>query len=1244
MAFFTTEELDALDAKQAVSTEDLFDIHPQPQFETTEKPEDRAAEIWNLGYKHNIPWNQAEELYEEMRKFKAMKPPEEPPAMEFAASAEPEPGFWKKFLTAGYEPGAKPESYWKMPAIKRAAFDVYMAGQHYMTRIGAGAAMAAGVVEKPDALQLYEDELKNNPEWYTKIPEATGFVGEQAVEYMIVKGIFEVSGLSKLLNSAGRKLASRFISQELATKGPQAVSFLSRQGLANLGRDALTNMLRTAPNSIAFLSTWQAGKAAVLGKPKEEVAEEAATGALWGLGFSLIPAIAKSGNKAFWATETGRQVQLSVNKAYTYLWQNFPRIMNMGRKAASSELFRQAKEEYKTRFGIEPDAAAEAKLKQVTRQWAKAMDKMAPQNPKTGQAWTGKPTPEPTPTGKPPVNTDALATAARDIPITVQKAPRDIGPLQKWILTTTNQAYNTKNPDIISAAETMADTGMMMNNEIEAAINTDLKVYKAVPKEYQGEAFFDLMDKHYSPAEIDAAADVPQEVKGALKHFKLQDESMRQEIIRHKRDMWKTVYEGKKKDELIAKTAELGLSQEGTKAELSERIAESIIPDDWGRQWSHIQHMFFGQYELSWNEMDYETGKMTKHFIGRAETQADAVRQLQLFRDAAVQEGKAIDIDSLSARPEYNLPYDMTRLPTKHFQALQESLKKAADMTSEEIKDAMRGIVGKKVFKQKWWGALLRRKGKAGYSKDFEKVWTAQTRAFYRWKHLSEMNRQVQPLLEKIKPDYPGWAEHLEDTKNFMWGGSRSTLAKTVDRELMDLPIVGQHIKPYFLERMSGRIKTALYWAHLQTGKFFIVNSLQPMETLYPVVGQKSFMEGIKLYYSKEGQDLLRQHKVSGITGKIHEAGMEARRFERFTPAGASEIRNQGVAFLTLYQHGKSIGMTDAEAARYGRLRGQLFTQFTHVPSDIPRAMRGPMGGLIFQYKRFPIKSIELFSRLLRERNFGGAGRFLVSKLVLGGLKVFLSPIIATLGGGYLVYESYKKIKEEYGDEVADIMYYGLPSLAGVDMSSSFDILDVPSGRSIPEKIGNEAVGPFGQIILRTVATMTEEKTAKEIDEIERALKTIESTSPTAKQFVYLIRAFQRDTTTYDSKARKQYELEVRDLWARALGFRPLKESREELAIEAMLNIKKENDKVHDRIAVPLIEQDFSEADEIARRWMQAYPEFELNPSMIQSRIENRTESRELTKLQRQWLMLSDNLKGAFLKDIEESVKTEGSE
>jgi len=1232
-----TEELFA--SPKWITTEELMEFQPEPRPASSVLPEDRAKEIWNLGIRHKIPWDQAEELYDELQNLTRFEKPSEAPQEEFVPTRQ-SAGFWEKFLTAGYagpEEAGRPANWGRLSPFQRAAFDVYMTARHYLTRVGAGMGYALGAVPSKDISELYEEELINNPRWYTKAPEAVGFLGEQALEYMAVKGIFNLTGLSKILNAAGRKLAAPFVSKELASYGPELVNKMSWRRLAQIGHDAFVGFLRETPNSVVFMTSWTAGKDVLLGKEPSEIVDETALSALWGLGFALLPNVLKGGNKAFWETEAGKRAHLAINRAYTYLWQNCPILMNMGRKAASSELYNRAVEEYRTRFGLEPDAAAQAKLKYVTRQWAKAMDKMAQQNPKTAKTWTGEEPPvSAAPPKKPPSppETDPLAIIPEsEVPIRVKKPVKDIGPLQEWILTTTNQAYNTKDPRIIQAAETMADKGMQIKNDIQASLERDFRIYKTLPKEYKGERFFELMDRHFSPEEIEKSG-LPVEVKNVLRHFKEQDELMRQEIIRQKREMAKSFFSGKSKKELQKLAEEKGLSVTGKKEELAERLAEAEIPDDWGKQWGHIQHVFFGQYKLFYETYDEEAKKVIRHFIGTAETQAEAYEKLKLFYEAAKEEGRTIGIDALVATPEIQVPFDVARVGTKQFYRLQAALAEAADATKSEIQDAMRGIIGKKAAKQKWWGALLYRSGKEGYSKDFEKVWEFQTRAFYRWKHLTEMNRQIQPLIEEIKKTYPGWARHLEETKEYMWGLKRSSLARKLDEHLQNLPVIGEHVKPFVLERAAGAVKTALFWAHLQTVRFFVVNSLQPIETLWPVVGTKDFLKGIRLYYSKEGKEILRKYRVYGLTGKIHETGMGERKWERWTPAGASEVRNQALAFLALYQKGIEMGMTAEEAARYGRLRGQLFTQFTSVPSDIPKAMRGPVGGLIFQYKRFPIKSLELFARLLREKNFMGVARFLTVKLLLGGLRIFLSPITTLAGGGFLVYELYEKIKKEFGQETADVVMYGLPSLLNVDFSGSVNFWDIPKGETLEEKIGSETVGPFGSVLMKVVRVFQEDETAVPRSTEEKLYESLEQASPTARQFVYLLKALQKDTAVYDTKGRLQYREEVRDLWAKALGFRPMKESKESMVLEAMLDLKEQYDDIHDKIALDLIEMDIAGAEEKAVRWSNLYPEFPIDPALIRRRIENRMEAVELTRLERQWNILAEQLKGKFLENI----------
>jgi hypothetical protein len=832
----------------------------------------------------------------------------------------------------------------------------------------------------------------------------------------------------------------------------------------------------------------------------------------------------------------------------------------------------------------------------------------------------------------PLINTTS-AIEAENPNISIQEAKKDIGPLQKYILTLTNQAYNSKDPEIISAAEEMADTGMRMWNETQSSLTVDQHFYKQLPKEYRqekGVKFFELMDKHYSPEEITAARDIPEEIKPILTHFKEQDEVMRQEIIGQKRAMWKALYKRQKKAELQNLAKESGLDIENKKkSQMAEDLAAIKIPDDWGREWSHIQHIFLGQYNLRFRDTEGNV-----HFIGRAETRKEAVQRLADFKDARKAEGfgDADDIQLIADR-EFSIPYDVLRVSRKQAFVLEQHLAEAVAAERQEISDAIRGIIGKRESKQKWWGALMHRKGAEGYLTDFWKVWAIQTSQFNRWKFLTQMNRTVTPLIEKIKAKgLPGWAERLENSRDILWSKKRTVTAKTLDGLLNEIPVVRNYHKPWVLERWTGMFKTINYWRHLQTGRFYVVNSLQPLQTLWPIVGEKGLYRGFRLYYSKEGQRILREHKVAGLSGKVHELGMKrARKFERFLPAGASEIRNQGVAFLALYDRGIKMGMNDSEAARYGRLRGQLFTQFTYTPSDIPGVMSSPIGGLAFQYKRFPIKNLELVSRLAREGNWGGVARWVAALLAVGGTSVFLKTI--EVGGmGYLTYKLYKKIKDEWGEDAANVIHHGLPALVGIDLSGSVNPIDIPQGRNIYEKTGNLIFGPTGQTAIRLYGDLTEEKVAKEIGLIPRGLKSLVDSSPAAKQFVNLVDALQKDTTNYDSKQRATYKLETWDLWKKAFGFRPETESIQRMQFEATMDVKQLYDERLDEVTLARINNNYKKAADLIIEWNARWPEVPITISDTDRRMKERKKAREKTVTERGYEQLPKKVKNLFSK------------
>jgi len=404
------------------------------------------------------------------------------------------------------------------------------------------------------------------------------------------------------------------------------------------------------------------------------------------------------------------------------------------------------------------------------------------------------------------------------------------------------------------------------------------------------------------------------------------------------------------------------------------------------------------------------------------------------------------------------------------------------------------------------------------------------------------------------------------------------------------------------------------------------------MQTLWPVVGEAGLIRGIKLYASKEGQDLLKKYHVAGTSSKLHEQGMRpVRRFEKYTPAGFSEAGNQGLAFVTLYAEGIRQGMDEVTAARYGRLRGQVMTQFAQSPADVPAIMRGPIGSLILQYKRFPIKNLELVARLAREGNYAGVARWLAALVSIGGANAIFGAATSLPGIGYITYKIYKKIKDEYGEEIANFIYYGLPGLVGIDLSSSVTPIDVPYGTNIYEKTGNVLFGPTGTTAVKLLTDITRTDVVKETGMVARGLKSLVDSSNSVKQFVFLVKALEQDTSNYDAKQRAMYDLTTWDLWKKAFGFRPESESLQRMQFEAMMSIKTEYDAVIDRITLALVEGDQTGAERMITDWQVSFPEAPISGEAIASRLESKIIRRELQLTKRGFDNLPANLKPIFI-------------
>jgi len=414
---------------------DAEDYEEHPFLLESGDMERRGKNVIDWATELQIPISTARQNYDDIEKFKIGDPKElglpttgeEYQEMRLNTIPE-EVGILGKLFA--YEPAAKPEHYWEMGLLKRTAFDIYMAGRHILTRIGGTATTEMGLTTKKEVHDLYENELRDNPKWYHKAPEATGWVAEKAAEFYALKTLFHLTGLSTALTWAGTKMASPFVSKALVARGGiKVLPTLSKAGLKRLTLDGLAAFLRFAPENTAFLASWSVSSAAL--KKEEDIGEAALSGGLWGLGFSAIMPITGGLGKMAMATKCGQKLQQLASIAYTNLWIKHPRLMNAGRRAFSDEWLADMERQYKARFGIDPTAADKAMMKKMTRMVGDEITRMAQKDAAMKAYWeSGKVVAKP-PVPKPSVEpTEAIVkpSKASEAPVLKKGASEVVPP------------------------------------------------------------------------------------------------------------------------------------------------------------------------------------------------------------------------------------------------------------------------------------------------------------------------------------------------------------------------------------------------------------------------------------------------------------------------------------------------------------------------------------------------------------------------------------------------------------------------------------------------------------------------------------------------------------------------------------------------------------------------------------------------------------------------------------------------
>jgi len=458
------------------------------------------------------------------------------------------------------------------------------------------------------------------------------------------------------------------------------------------------------------------------------------------------------------------------------------------------------------------------------------------------------------------------------------------------------------------------------------------------------------------------------------------------------------------------------------------------------------------------------------------------------------------------------------------------------EQTYKRLSDAMAvspagidaAIAGKFGFAEryKFLDALFQKpKNNAAYTKDFFTLWNTWDRTMERFTQLDDLSRKVVPVIKQIAVDQPKLAERVS-TKMSRLYGRRLPLSELLDNSIASIPVLRDIVAPQILESLVTKSKIGMVNLFLKYSfRYQAVNSTQTLSTLYPIAKDGDLFEAAKLLADPAGQKLLQKHGILGMDTKVE--GISKGQ-------GFVESKNQQGAFLTMYNFGRKQGLTDAQAADYGKARGNVYSQFFGLTSDQPHAFNSdPTGGLLTMFMRFPIKQTEQFLDIVKGRNYPGAAKWLGVNLALGGMKA------ATMGGaGWLGYDTYKKIQEQYGQGWADVIHHGLPALAGIDVSNSIRMIDAPFGESVMEKATNLVMGPAIGTGYSIMQSVLDKDPGLEPDMKDRAFNAMISRVPLFKQADALGRLFTGDYDFNDPSGRLKFKAETKDVVRRILGFK----------------------------------------------------------------------------------------------------------
>jgi hypothetical protein len=461
-------------------------------------------------------------------------------------------------------------------------------------------------------------------------------------------------------------------------------------------------------------------------------------------------------------------------------------------------------------------------------------------------------------------------------------------------------------------------------------------------------------------------------------------------------------------------------------------------------------------------------------------------------------------------------------------------------------------------------GNFLERKGAVGWEQNLDWVNRHYFNMISRYAALDPFKANAITSFERqfgsFDKDHTGIAKYIKDYINDV-NGVPTEIENLINNSLVKVPRVSQFLGKYLGSRPALQIAgaTTKGVAVAKLGLYNVSTALINMTQLINLtakLGGKWTAKGIQAAGGVGYSSLLKRMgidvgpiKGAGTLKRIgvdYQLGLESG--AGYSKAGLGNLFNKStVAFQTAenflrrsaalgaYKKGLAGGLTPEGAVKYAK---QIVdsTMFNYTVADAPAFIRrtGPVGQVLFQFKKFPVKQLEFITQLKGAEN----ARFWIPFTLLGGYYAFpgmenLKEAVKTTFGIDIELETKNHLMQWAGSDknrqaIAKTIMYGAFSNVGVDVSKRTGM-----GDFIPSEV-KDLAGPAVSTVVRAAQMAAKGEWTE----------TLRAIAPAPGNIAV---ALQSDGEISDpwNRGRLKTRLSPSDRIIKATGFTPVSESIE---------------------------------------------------------------------------------------------------